>query len=254
METSDLFVLILGFSAIGLVLIPEVIYVKDIYEGDYDRSNTMFKLVYQAFLLFGISMSFIITKLIFHPEGAKHRKRGFVALVLLICTCGYFVTASGMWFGELDSNRRVGLDATLFAEKELPDDIEAINWLNDHVMEPVVVLEANGESYTLYERVSTLTGLPTLLGWYTHEWLWQNTTENINIRQEDILSIYTSTDLELVREKIRQYEVAYIFIGQMEYTRYENINVEGLSAMGEIVYIKNDTVSGKPTMIIKITP
>ena len=34
--------------AVGLVILPEVIYVKDIYTGYY-RANTMFKLTYQAF-------------------------------------------------------------------------------------------------------------------------------------------------------------------------------------------------------------
>ena len=36
-----------------------------------------------------------------------------------------------------------------------------------------VVLEANGDSYSDYERVSAMTGLPTVLGWYVHEWLWR---------------------------------------------------------------------------------
>ncbi len=254
METADLFALILGLCAIGLVFIPEVIYVKDIYEGDYDRSNTMFKLVYQAFILFGISMSYIITHLIFQPEGPKHKKRGIIALILVLLTCGYFVTASHMWFGELTNDRRIGLDGTLFAAVELQDDIGGIDWLNENIKDPVVVLESNGESYTLYERVSVLTGLPTLLGWYTHEWLWQNTTDFINKRADDILSIYTSTDLGLVKDLIDQYGVSYIFIGQMEYTRFEAINVEGICSLGEIVYTQKDTVSGKPTIIVKVAP
>ena len=38
----------------GLILTPEVVYVKDIYGGDNKRFNTMFKLTYQAFVLFAI--------------------------------------------------------------------------------------------------------------------------------------------------------------------------------------------------------
>lgn len=30
------------------------------------------------------------------------------------------------------------------------------------------MLEANGDSYSDYERVSAMTGLPTVLGWYVH--------------------------------------------------------------------------------------
>ena len=44
----------------GLILLPEIVYVKDIYSGDYKRANTMFKLTYQAFIMFGICFGYII--------------------------------------------------------------------------------------------------------------------------------------------------------------------------------------------------
>ena len=36
----------------GLILIPEIVYVRDIYEKTAPRANTMFKLTYQAYILF----------------------------------------------------------------------------------------------------------------------------------------------------------------------------------------------------------
>ena len=51
----------MSLCAIGLVILPEIIYVKDIYTEIYARSNTMFKLTYQAFILFGLSIGFITT-------------------------------------------------------------------------------------------------------------------------------------------------------------------------------------------------
>ena len=41
---------------------PEVIYVKDIYGGEHYRANTMFKLTYQAFILFGMMMGYVIER------------------------------------------------------------------------------------------------------------------------------------------------------------------------------------------------
>ena len=49
----DLFAVIMGLCAIGLVLIPELVYVRDIYESGNARANTMFKLTYQAYIMFG---------------------------------------------------------------------------------------------------------------------------------------------------------------------------------------------------------
>jgi YYY domain-containing protein len=44
---EDVFAVILCVSAIGLLIIPEIVYVKDIYSAEHKRANTMFKLTYQ---------------------------------------------------------------------------------------------------------------------------------------------------------------------------------------------------------------
>ena len=48
------------FVTIPLILIPEIIYVRDIYEKTAPRANTMFKLTYQAYILFALMMSYIL--------------------------------------------------------------------------------------------------------------------------------------------------------------------------------------------------
>ena len=42
LKLPDLFAMIMGLCAIGLVLIPELVYVRDIYENGNARANTMF--------------------------------------------------------------------------------------------------------------------------------------------------------------------------------------------------------------------
>ena len=54
-DVPDLFALITGLCAVGLILIPELVYVRDIYENGNARANTMFKLTYQAYILFALS-------------------------------------------------------------------------------------------------------------------------------------------------------------------------------------------------------
>ena len=71
-------------------------------------------------------------------------------------------------------------------EAVFPEDVSAIRWLNENVEGTPVVLEANGDSYSDYERVSAMTGLPTVLGWYVHEWLWRGNTDDLNQRAADI--------------------------------------------------------------------
>ena len=47
-SVPDLFAIVMGLCAIGLIVIPELVYVRDIYENGNARANTMFKLTYQA--------------------------------------------------------------------------------------------------------------------------------------------------------------------------------------------------------------
>ena len=100
-----------------------------------------------------------------------------------------------------------------------------------------MVLEANGDSYSDYCRVSAMTGLPTVLGWYVHEWLWRGDTADLNEKSAEIQTIYTSGDREAVEELLEKYEVEYIFVGSCEREKYgENLNEDLLRSLGEEVF------------------
>jgi uncharacterized membrane protein len=116
------------------------------------------------------------------------------------------------------------------------DDVGAIDWLNKNVTGIQVVLEANGDSYTDYERVSVMTGLPTVLGWRTHEWLWKGDTKLLDQRAADIETIYTSNDKTQVKELLEKYNVSYIYVGKLEQSKFSNLNNVLLKSMGDVVY------------------
>lgn len=236
-EASDFFGIILGFSAIGLILIPELVYVRDIYEKEYARSNTMFKLTYQAFIMFGILMGYAFVR---HWMKKKHRIRKTITTFGFVCfigCCFYIATAVHAWFGQIwDRDQYQGLDATAFLEKNFAEDALAIRWLNENVEGNPVVLEANGDSYSDYERVSAMTGLPTILGWYVHEWLWRGGTEELNQRIGIVEAVYTSSNRELVKSFLEEYQVGYIFVGRMEREKYENLNENMLKSLGSVVF------------------
>lgn len=238
---ADLFVVILCLCSLGLILIPELVYVRDIYEENSARANTMFKLTYQAYIMFGISMAYILFRFLGSIR-KKVRIAGIAGMICLLGTLGYFANAVNGWFGDvLDTSRYQGLDATAFLEEDFPDDAAAIRWLNENITDSPVVLEANGDSYSDYERVSAMTGLPTVLGWYVHEWLWRGDTAELNQRAADIELIYTSADPEAVEEQIEKYKISYIFVGAREREKYEALNNEMLRELGEIVFESEGT-------------
>ena len=99
------------------------------------------------------------------------------------------------------------------------------------------MLEANGDSYSGYERVSAMTGLPTVLGWYVHEWLWRDDTADLNEKSADIESIYTSLDVEYVKELLEEYDVSYILWDRKNGRNMgDALNEEVLNSLGEVVF------------------
>lgn len=237
-EASDLFMAVLCLCALGLIVLPEIVYVKDIYEETSARSNTMFKLTYQAFILFGISLGFILVRfLAAKSQKWLFRAVGLVGTVGVLLTVGYTGTGVVQWDGEVWKREGYrGLDCTAYLETQYPQDAAAIRWLKANVAGSPIVLEANGDSYSDYCRVSAMTGLPTILGWYTHEWLWRNDTADLNEKSAQIETIYTSTDEAQVRSLLEVYNVAYIFVGQMEREKYPNLNEEMLRSLGTAVF------------------
>lgn len=239
----DLFAVLAGLCAIGLVFLPEVVYVRDIYEQGYARANTMFKLTYQAYILFGLVMGYAIYRLLLISRQKVLQILAGLGLLLLIWTVGYFGDAVYSWFGEVwNPSEYQGLDAEGYLETDFSEDAQAIYWLKDNVEGSPVVLEANGDSYTGYERVSASTGLPTVLGWYVHEQLWRNDVEDLNQKSADIQNIYTWNSEELVRNLLERYDVSYIFVGSKEKEKYgDALNNTVLKSMGTVAFEDEET-------------
>ena len=234
--------------ALGLVYMPEVIFVKDIYSGEHYRANTMFKLTYQAFILFGMVMPYVIIRTLTVVRKLWAQAVSMVLCFILLMTGGFIVRSSKDWFGNImDRSLRISTDASVFVDQSFPSDFDAIAWLNNTVSGRPVVLEAPGDSYTGYERVSVATGLPTVRGWYVHEWLWRSDTDLLNERSADIETIYTGEDEQTVRDLIKKYNISYIYIGSLERSMYANINDTLLQSIGTVAY--SDGVS---TYILKV--
>ncbi len=256
LTNSDLYIITIGLCAIGLVLIPELIYIKDIYSGDYKRANTMFKLTYQAFILFGICFGYIYIRLILSHQTKRQLKVAITSLILFMLSVCYVQNAVNSWYGNIfHSKGYKGLDCTTFMKTNanFKDDVGAIDWLNENVNGVEVVLEANGDSYTDYERVSVMTGLPTILGWRTHEWLWKSDTTVLDERAADIETIYTSSDTAKVRHLLEKYHVSYLYAGKMELDKFPKMNNELLKSLGEVVYTSPASAEKSyETYIVKI--
>ncbi len=230
---QDFFVLMLIIISTILIIVPEFIYAKDIYPAHY-RANTMFKLVYQSFIMLSIVSSYTIVRVL---NGTKKAILilFFLPLVSLIVIYSYFAINS--YYSDLKTY--IGLDGIKYLKNLRPDDYDAINWLNKNIKGQPIILEAQGDSYTDYARISSNTGLPTVLGWTVHEWLWRGSYGVPAPRIEEIKTIYETRDLNLTKTLIKKYNVAYVYIGSLEEEKYPNIYEKKFNELGKTIYEKN---------------
>lgn len=238
----DYFVFLLIILGTLLIIIPEFIYVKDIYPAHY-RANTMFKLVFQAFIILGISSGYIIVRILWFTEreGRKITLRFFsiITVALLVAVLSYPNFAINSYYGNLKNYH--GLDGIAYLKTLYPTDAEAIAWLNKTIVGQPVILEAQGDSYTDYARVSANTGLPTVLGWTVHEWLWRGSYDVPAPRITDVKTIYETTDATVAKDLMKKYNVKYVFIGSMEYQKYPTLSEGKFTQLGKVVYENGNT-------------
>ncbi len=235
--------LALALCTIGLVVTPEVVYIKDIYGEANARFNTMFKLTYQAVVLFailyglaaGLLLQGQLTAISKAVSSQKKRKkkepvktgRGQkAALICLtvyaICSVSYTAHAAKQWFGNPFDNERLGI-STLDGLQD--DDVygfemEAQKVLMEDDRKVINIVEAAGDSYKHESALSMYSGACTPLGWYVHEWMWHNDPEPVGDRAEQVQYFYSSSDDGYCRDFLKNYDIDYIFVGPAEVCKY----------------------------------
>ncbi|MBI5356004.1 hypothetical protein HZB78_00120 [Candidatus Collierbacteria bacterium] len=237
-------VAMVGVSTL-LIAIPEFIYVKDIYIKDYHRANTMFKLTYQSFVMMSLVFGVTVGSLIKQTQNSKLKTQNwpiFGSLIVLSIVFSahmmYPFYAINSYYNGLKSYQ--GLYGLKWLWRQYPDDYAALMWLkNLDDKNNFSILEAVGESYTDFARMSAFSGFPTVLGWRVHEWLWRGGFNIPAQRTEEVRKMYESPfDPESIR-LLKQYRVRYIIIGNLERKTYKIPN--NIDGLGKIVFQSGNT-------------
>ncbi len=238
-KVSNSLVVAMGITAVILLLLPEVIYFKDIYPS-HPRANTMFKLTYQAFMLMGLLGGWLVASLtgkVKTRAEAMVRAGGMSVVVLLIGGLLMFP-----YFGYRDyyGGLRVykGLDGLSWIRGGDPDDYLMLGYLKSQVKGRPVILEAVGESYTEFARMSALSGLPTVLGWRVHEWLWRGGFEIPGKRTEEVRAMYETPLSKEAKSLYEKYQVKFVIIGNKERATYK-LRGKDLEKLGKVVFRSN---------------
>ena len=245
-QTEKILLVFFGFSIL-LIIFPEFFYFKDIYPAHF-RSNTMFKLGYQAFILFSIISGYTIVNLF--------KKKLFLLLLVpqLFLVSIYPIFSVRSYFNSLKNYE--GLDGLAWFAREYADDYKAMQWFNSSPTTSATspglrgatsaalpaLVEADGDSYTDYNRFSAFTGNPTIVGWAVHEWLWRGGYEFVSPRREEVRLVYESGDPGQIRAIINKYNVRYIIVGTLERQKFSVLDEAAISQIATPVFRSGETV------------
>jgi len=215
--------LILLLIALGtlLVLGPEFLYLHDQFGT---RMNTIFKFYYQAWLLWSVAAAFAAAVLLRDLRGIWDKLYRILFSVLLAVALTYPVLGLLTKTNNFKPPFGWTLDGAAYIKRGSPDEAAAIRWLRSAPLG--VIAEAVGGSYTDYARISTHTGLPTVLGWIGHEGQWRGGYEEQGTRQRDIETLYITPHWEAAQDILQQYNIRYVYIGMLERTTYRVIETK----------------------------
>ncbi|PKB80764.1 MAG: hypothetical protein BZY88_07915 [SAR202 cluster bacterium Io17-Chloro-G9] len=224
-------------------------------EGDIGRMNSLFKYYLEVWVLMSLAAAYMLWRL--GDLWLSGRRWGWkagiwTAAVVVLIGASLIYTALGsrdrvaereyfLASGDAQIEQfgaaSLTLDGTAFMDRAIHQederpltlkwDLEAIRWLQDNVNGSPVVLEAHNSQYRWSGRISTYTGLPTVLGWPWHQIQQRMPYRSaVESRAVHVGEIYNTTDLVRTESLLREYEVEYIVVGELERAYYSPAGME----------------------------
>lgn len=239
---SDLFT----SGGLLILLFCEFIYLKDNMGDTYYRMNTVFKLYIGAWLLTGTGAALMIGKEIDHfaesrPEWINRVIKIIPALLILMCLCmpAYVVFTT-------HGPHTPTLDGWAWLSSAHPGDNEAVEFLR-HFPGDNIMVEAVGNDYQYAGRISSATGLQTILGWQFHEYMWRGNQPSgwFGTRARDVKTMYENPEQTI--NLMKQYNASLLYVGSLEYETYNvSLPVNGLKILynnGDVTIYQLDNSS-----------
>lgn len=247
------YALVLVAAGATLVIAMELVYAK-VYPFDPNapRWNTVYKVYHQIWIIWGLAAGVLLAAVLDYIRGgfaaatnwrrATHPAVASVLVIAVIVAAGTFPAAAlGAHFADERENPNkieLSLDGLEYVEVYHPDIAPAIDWIDRLEGTPNIVTKPGTQIYWWTNAPSSLTGVPTVLGWdheigYRGQAAWEE-------RRQDVELLYTG-NADVTTAMIDKYNVRYIYVGPREreaYATWDYSQIDGVT-----VAFQNDAVT-----------
>lgn len=200
---------------------------------DIGRTNTVFKVYLQVWLLWGVAAAVAIGAVYERlPKiGRSLREAWQFTFVLLLTVAALYpiLAAHAKIHDRFDTSVGRTLDGSAFMEKAVFDDRgqamplvydrEAMKWMLENIDGSPVIAEVN-TAPTLYGwqgRYSWFTGNPTIVGWDFHQRQQRPAqSELVQARVVDVQAAYGASDAASAHRVLSRYGASYVVVGLLE--------------------------------------
>ena len=215
---------LLCIAGLAVLAFCEVFYFQEMLGGDYSRFNTVFKFYFDAWILFGTGALLLAGgwpagRRPILPEAVRKGVAVAAAVALIAAPIALNIDIGrgllGIDYPPAGYNT---LDGLAYLDASRPREAAAIDYLRtldgDHR-----IVEAENGDYGYYSRVSSFTGIPTILGQIGHELTWRGNGPWYTGRPAEIRAIYE--DPERTLALMEKYNATLLYVGEPEHERYD---------------------------------
>jgi YYY domain-containing protein len=212
----------LAATGLCLLILTEIIYLKDNFGATYYRMNTVFKFSFIAWMMLGTASLVFIGRFVngrHWGEGIPEKTtRILTAVIVILLLIAPLVLQVNFAF------RGGTLDGLAFLDSAHPGDAAGLRYLATLPGDEVIVEAVKGD-YEYYSRISAFSGIPTIIGWPFHEFMWRGQDSDVMGRVADVKAIYQDPDRR--GDLMRSYHATLLYVSDIEQGLYPAMNLTG---------------------------
>jgi YYY domain-containing protein len=216
---------LLAIIGLAILVVCELFYLRDNMGDTYFRMNTIFKCYLPAWLMLGTAAFVMIGQWLSAWGRMPVLSARQTLIVSIIVVCLLLIAPFAV---QYNAGYGTGtLDGLAYLSATHPGDAGAVAYLRTLPGNELIV-EAEGGDYTYYSRVSSFTGIPSIIGQPFHEFMWRSDdTGWFSTRKADIQKIYEQPGRTI--PLMKQYNATLLYVGDAERERYNvDLPVSGL--------------------------